>query len=109
MKLTKSRDDVVIFGVLGGLGEYYNIDPTILRIGFVMLVFLNVFPLIPLYIVGALLMPEAPKNSKRKSKRHETRKRPTKGRRSKYEPKDKYEKDSSSKANDVDEDDWSDF
>lgn len=59
MKLRKSQDNVVISGVLGGIGEYYEVDPTIIRIGFVLLSFVNIFPLIPLYIIAALLMPES--------------------------------------------------
>jgi phage shock protein PspC (stress-responsive transcriptional regulator) len=38
-RLMKSRSDRVIFGVFGGLGNYFGIDPALLRIGFVALMF----------------------------------------------------------------------
>lgn len=38
-KLERSRDSCVIGGVSGGLGEYFNIDPVIFRIAFVILAF----------------------------------------------------------------------
>ena len=31
-KLYRSRTNRMIFGVCGGLGKYFNIDPTIIRI-----------------------------------------------------------------------------
>lgn len=118
MRLTKSRDDVVLAGVLGGIGEYYHIDPTLLRIGFVVLVFLNVFPLIPLYIIGALLIPEAPRFDKEKPRRPQARKRSRNRRPHRERPRrdfdmsrdyQDYEEFPSSKTSEVDEDDWSDF
>jgi len=33
--LVRSKYDRVISGVCGGIGEYFNIDPTIVRLGFV--------------------------------------------------------------------------
>ena len=38
-KLHRSRTNSVIAGVCGGLGEYLNVDPTILRIVAVLLIF----------------------------------------------------------------------
>ena len=37
-RIYKSVRDRKIFGVCGGLGEYFNIDPMIFRLGFVILV-----------------------------------------------------------------------
>lgn len=34
-KLYRSNQDHMIAGVCGGLAEYFNIDPTIMRLGFV--------------------------------------------------------------------------
>lgn len=31
-KLYKSRENRVICGVCGGIGEYFNIDPTVIRL-----------------------------------------------------------------------------
>ena len=37
-RVYKSVKDRKVFGVCGGLGEYFNIDPMIFRLGFVVLV-----------------------------------------------------------------------
>ncbi len=34
-KLYRSRQNRIIAGVCGGLAEYFNVDPTIMRLGFV--------------------------------------------------------------------------
>ena len=34
-RLTRSSDDRYIGGVSGGLGRYFDIDPTIVRVGFI--------------------------------------------------------------------------
>ena len=54
-RLVKSKDKK-IFGVCGGLGEYFDIDPTVIRIIFVVafLMFLT-GPLV--YLVLAIVMP----------------------------------------------------
>lgn len=55
-KLQRSLDSK-IFGVCGGLGEYFDIDPTIIRIIF--LVALVTFGTgLLLYLVLALVMPK---------------------------------------------------
>lgn len=36
-KITRSQTDKMIGGVCGGLGQYFNIDPTIVRLLFVLL------------------------------------------------------------------------
>ena len=36
-RLYKSRDDRLLFGVAGGHAEYFNIDPVIVRVGWVIL------------------------------------------------------------------------
>ncbi len=46
-----------IFGVCGGLGDYFGIDPTIIRILFVAAVILYGSGLL-LYVILALVMPE---------------------------------------------------
>jgi len=37
-KLTRSSSDRVIFGVCGGLGEYFKVDSLLFRLGFLVLV-----------------------------------------------------------------------
>lgn len=62
-RLEKSRSNRVISGVLGGIGEYFNIDPTIVRIIFVILTVFGVGSPFLIYIVLAIVMPEAPRKN----------------------------------------------
>lgn len=61
-RLTRSTTNKVIAGVCGGLGEYFNIDPTIIRILFVAIVVWGGSGIL-LYIVLWLVVPEAGKES----------------------------------------------
>ena len=49
----------MIGGVCGGLGEYFNIDPTVVRIIFVVLGFLYGASLL-IYLIMWLLVPQEP-------------------------------------------------
>ncbi len=56
-KLVRSKSDRMIAGVCGGLARYFNIDPVIVRLVFVLAVlFGGVSPLI--YVVLWIVMPE---------------------------------------------------
>lgn len=58
-RLYKSQKDRKIAGVCAGLAEYFNIDPTLVRIGWVLLVALagsGVFA----YIICMIIMPDGP-------------------------------------------------
>lgn len=60
-KLLRSREHRVMSGVLGGLGVYFNIDPVILRILFILIVIATgIFPGAIAYIVAVFLVPEEP-------------------------------------------------
>ena len=56
--LRKSSDNSVIFGVCGGLAEFFNIDSTIVRLILVLFTLLGGSGLI-LYIIAALIMKSA--------------------------------------------------
>lgn len=62
-KLYKSRTDKMFEGVCAGLGEYFNVDPTLIRLGFALAVLGGFGSGILFYIVLALVMPEAPEPS----------------------------------------------
>lgn len=64
-KLYRSKNNRVIFGVCGGLGEYFEIDPLIVRILFVVLSLLNGVGIIA-YLILAVLVPEGDKEKKNK-------------------------------------------
>ncbi|MCH3921391.1 MULTISPECIES: PspC domain-containing protein [Limosilactobacillus] len=58
-RLTKSKNKVFL-GVCGGLAEYMHVDPTVIRlVALVLLVLTGFFPVGLIYIVAALIMPDA--------------------------------------------------
>ncbi|MCL2851675.1 MAG: PspC domain-containing protein [Defluviitaleaceae bacterium] len=60
-KLYKSRRNVKVDGVCAGIGDYFNIDPTLVRIVvFVMILFSNIFPGLLAYLVAAIIIPREP-------------------------------------------------
>jgi phage shock protein C len=61
-RLYRSRDDRKLSGVCGGLGKYFDIDPVIFRIIFVVTIFFGLAGLIA-YIVMTLIVPLEPENS----------------------------------------------
>jgi phage shock protein PspC (stress-responsive transcriptional regulator) len=56
-KLYRSNKDRVLFGVCGGLGKYFNIDPTIVRVIFIITIFFGGLGIIA-YIIMALVVPK---------------------------------------------------
>jgi phage shock protein C len=57
-KLTRSTDKVIA-GVCGGIAEYFEIDPTLVRVAYAALtIFTTGFPGVLLYIIMLLLMPK---------------------------------------------------
>jgi phage shock protein PspC (stress-responsive transcriptional regulator) len=57
-RLTRTTGDAMAFGVLGGLGRFVGIDPTLLRIGYALAtVFSAVIPGIIVYAMLAVIMP----------------------------------------------------
>jgi phage shock protein PspC (stress-responsive transcriptional regulator) len=56
-RLLRTRDDRVLGGVCSGLARYFNIDPLIIRIAAVALIFVGGFAVIA-YIAALLLVPE---------------------------------------------------
>ncbi len=58
-KLYKSNTDNKIAGVCGGIAEYFNIDATLVRLGWVVFSLLGGSGLLA-YIIAAIIMPERP-------------------------------------------------
>ena len=57
-KLTRSTNKVLA-GVCGGIAEYFEIDPTLVRVAYAALtIFSAGFPGVLLYIVMLILMPQ---------------------------------------------------
>lgn len=58
-RLYRSRTDRMIFGVAGGMGRHFNLDPSIVRLLWVLLVLAGGAGIL-LYIVAAIVIPEEP-------------------------------------------------
>jgi phage shock protein C len=58
-KLYRSRTDRKLAGVCGGLAQYFNADPTLIRVLFVVLALLG-GPGLVIYLVLWILVPEEP-------------------------------------------------
>ena len=57
-RLTRSTTDRMLAGVLGGMAQYLNVDPTLLRIGFALLSFFTAgFPGFTVYIILWIVIP----------------------------------------------------
>jgi phage shock protein C len=60
-KLYRSRTDRKVAGICGGLGEVYNLDPTLIRLGLVFLGLATaILPLLVAYILGIIIIPQGP-------------------------------------------------
>lgn len=59
-RLTRSRNDRMLAGVCGGVSEYLNMDPTLVRVLVAALaVFTGFFPVVVIYLIMMLVLPEA--------------------------------------------------
>lgn len=58
-RLYRSIDDRIIAGVCGGLGDYLQIDPVLVRLAFILMAFFNGFGIL-LYIILALVLQNEP-------------------------------------------------
>ena len=58
-KLYKSGTDKKLAGVCGGIAEYFNIDSTLVRLGWVVFSLLGGSGLLA-YIIAAIIMPDRP-------------------------------------------------
>ena len=58
-RLYKSNVNKMISGVCGGLAEYFEIDPTLVRLGWVLFCVMGGSGLLA-YLVAALVMPRNP-------------------------------------------------
>lgn len=60
-KLYKSNTDKVFAGVIGGVGEYFEMDPTLLRLAYLLLAVLTAFvPAIIGYAIAVIIVPKKP-------------------------------------------------
>lgn len=57
-KLYRSRNNRMICGVCGGVAEYFNVDPTLIRLGLVLLACTGTGILA--YFIAAIIIPDQP-------------------------------------------------
>lgn len=59
-RLYRSQNERMLAGVLGGLAEYFNVDPTIIRLLFVLGLFMSVGALVAIYLIATIIIPLNP-------------------------------------------------
>ena len=57
-RLYRSRNERILGGVCGGLGEYFGVDPVVIRLIWVVLTLLTLFMGIIVYIIAWIIIPE---------------------------------------------------
>ena len=58
-KFYRSRENNMIAGVCGGLGEMFNFDPNLVRLGFVFVGLMTyIFPAVITYVAAWIILPE---------------------------------------------------
>ena len=59
-RLFRSRTDRQLIGLSGGIAQYLGVDPSLVRVGWVVATFVT-FPIAPFaYFIAALIIPTAP-------------------------------------------------
>lgn len=61
MKKLYLSNNKQISGVCGGIAEYFEVDPTLVRLGWIaMSIFTGLFPGVIAYIIAAVVIPKKP-------------------------------------------------
>ena len=73
--LYKSEKNKVISGICGGLGEYFDVDPTIIRLGWILVSILTgIIGGLIIYVIATFIIPVKPKAMKTKVVRKKKKK-----------------------------------
>ena len=67
-KIYRSRKDSIIGGVCGGIAEYFDIDPTLIRLLAILIVFLGGVGVIA-YIIAWVIIPQNPEQEAKMDKK----------------------------------------
>ena len=60
-RLYRSNTNKIVAGIVGGIGEYFGLDPALLRVVWILiLVFTGVVPGLLVYIIAILIIPRKP-------------------------------------------------
>ena len=68
-KIYRSRKDSIIGGVCGGIAEYFDIDPTLIRLLAILVVFLGGVGVIA-YIIAWVIIPQNPEQEAKMDKKN---------------------------------------
>lgn len=61
-RLYRKQEDKVLAGICAGLGDYFSIDPVVLRLVYLILsVLTGVIPGVIVYIIAIYIVPKQPK------------------------------------------------
>lgn len=63
-RLYRSRTNKILGGVCGGLGNYFNVDPVLIRLLWVIFIFISVGAGVLAYIIAWIIIPEEPVRKK---------------------------------------------
>ena len=63
-RLYRSTQDRMFAGVCGGIGEYLDVDPTLVRLVFVALTLLSSGSGLVIYVILMLIVPEHPRDDR---------------------------------------------
>ena len=58
-RLTRTENNKMICGVCAGIGEYFNIDPTVIRLAFALFACMGGSGVVA-YLIAAVIMPPKP-------------------------------------------------
>lgn len=61
-KLYRSRHDNILFGVCGGIADYFDWDSTLIRLATAILTILGAGSLVPIYLIAAIIIPMEPRS-----------------------------------------------
>lgn len=65
-KLYKSEDNKICGGIIGGLGEYFDVDPALFRVIWLLVViFTGIIPGVVAYLFALVIVPRKPLAGKR--------------------------------------------
>ena len=59
-KLYRSNRDKMFPGVCGGLGEYFDVDPTLIRLGVALVLMVSCGTGLLAYFIAAIIIPQDP-------------------------------------------------
>ena len=58
-KLLRSTKNKMVAGVCGGIGEYFNVDPTVIRLLWVIFTLISMGAGVIAYIIAWIIIPES--------------------------------------------------